>query len=323
MGSSKRFLISLFSLLGKIEVLENLGIFYCKLSQTDKAVKYLEKALQQARSFYCDKPHIHIAQVLSSLGSLIDAGKYRESLLCIEEAKQIMDHVLGVKYVHPITSGILFKMGTSYLMLNDLSKAFQCFQDAFDMNLVLYGEDAGNICCGNNEAVCADLAFTAQLLGNFTVARECYVTAIKIKRATALVKNTSSSATHALDIVSCLYYQGGCCEALGERIEALALLEEAKDISTDAGLKDWVVVDVLVELVRKYAQMESIFKSIMCYVEAGQMASRLPKDNYHLPPTLEMLKLMKITAWGYEAADDSSYRLNFDRGKMNELYHHS
>ena len=296
MGSSKRFLISLFSLLGKIEVLENLGIFYCKLSQTDKAVKYLENALQQARSFYFDKPHIHIAQVLSSLGNcLIDAGKYQESLLYIQEAKQIMDHVLGAKYAHSTTSDILFKMGTSYLMLNDLSKAFQCFQDAFDMNLVLYGEDAESICCGNNEAVCGDLAFTAQLLGNFTVARECFATAIKIKRAAALVKNTSSSLVHALDIVSCLYYQGRCCEALGEQIEALALLEEAKDISTDAGLKDWLVVDILVELVRKYAQMGSIFKSIMCYVEAGQMASRLPKDNYCPPSTLEMLKLMKIT----------------------------
>ena len=273
----------------------NLGIFYREISQTDKAVKYLESALQQARSLYCDKPHTLIAQALSSLGSCLrHAGKYQESLLYIQEAKQIMDHVLGAKYAHPETSFILFEMGTSYLMLTDLSKAFQCFQDAFDMNLVLYGEDAENIGCGNHEAVCVDLAFTAQLLGNFTVARECYVTAIKIKRVAALVKNTSSSLVHALDIVSCLYYQGGCCEALGERNEALALLEEAKDISTDAGLKDWVVVDVLVQLVRKYAQMKSIFKSIMCYVEAGQMASSLSKDNYHLPSTLEMLKLMKI-----------------------------
>ena len=296
MCSSKRFLISLFSLLAKIEVLANLGIFYHKISQTDKAVKYLESALQQARSYYCDKPNIHIAYLLSSLGNCLrDAGKYRESLLYIQEAKQIMDHVLGAKYAHPTTSLILFEMGTCCLMLIDLSKAFRCFQDAFDINLVLYGEDAENICCGNNEAVCVSLAFTTHLLGNFTVARKCYFTAIKIKRATALVKNTSSSLAHALDIVSCLYNQGGCCEALGERIEALALLEEAKDISTDAGLKDWVVVDILVKLVRKYAQMESIFKSIMCYVEAGLMASSLPKDNDRPRATLEMLKLMKIT----------------------------
>ena len=296
MCSSKRFLISLFSLLAKIEVLANLGIFYRKFRQTDKAVKYLEKALQQARSFYCDKPNTHIPQLLSSLGHCLrDAGKYRKSLLYIEEAKQIMDHVLGAKYAHPTTSLILLGMGTSCLMLNDLSKAFQCFQDAFDIDLVLYGEDAKNICCGNNESVCVSLAFTAQSLGNFSVARECYATAIKIKRATALVKNTSSSLAHALDIVCCLYNQGGCCEALGKQIEALSLLEEAKDISTDAGLKDWVVVDVLVQLVRKYAQMEFIFKSIMCYVEAGLMASSLPKNNYLPPSTLEMLKLMKIT----------------------------
>lgn len=109
-----------------------------------------------------------------------------------------------------------------------------------------------------------------------------------------MAKNISSSVIHALDIVCCLYHQSGCCEALGERIEALALLEEAKDISTEAGLKDWVVVDVLVQLVKKYAQMRSLFKSIMCYVEAGQMASSLPKENYRPPSTLEMLKLMNI-----------------------------
>ena len=150
--------------------------------------------------------------MLSSLGNcLIDAEKYRESLLYIEEAKQIMDHVLGVKYAHPTTSDILFEMGRC-LVLIDLSKVFQCFQDAFDMNLVLYGEDAESICCGNNEAVCADRAFTAQLLGNFTVARECYVTAIKIMRVAALVKNTSSSLVHAFDIVCCLYYQASGSE---------------------------------------------------------------------------------------------------------------
>ena len=259
-------------------------------------MKYLESALQQARNFYFDKPHMFVAGILSSLGKcLIDAKMYRESLLYIEEAKQIMDHVLGAEYAHPTTSNILFEMGTSYLMLIDLSKAFQCFQDAFDMNLVLYGEDAENICCGNHESVCESLALTALLLRNFTVARECYAKAIKIKRVAALVMNTSSSLARALNIVSCLYQQGWCCEALGERTEALALLEEAKDISTDAGLKDWVVVDVLVQLVRKYAQMEFIFKSIVCYVEAGLMASSLPKNNYRPTSTLEMLKLMKIT----------------------------
>ena len=258
-------------------------------------MKYLESALQQARSLYCDKPHIRIAEVLSSLGKCLgNAEMYRESLPYIQEAKQIVDHILGANYAHPTTSAILLEMGTSYLMVNNLFKAFQCFHEAFDMNLVLYGEDAENICCGNNEAVCVWLALTAQLLRNFTVARECYAKTIKIKRVAALVKNTSSSLTHALDIVCCLYHQGWCCEALGERTEALALLEEAKDISIDAGLKDWVVVDVLVLLVRKYAQMESIFKSIMCYVEAGQMASSLPKENYRPISTLEMLKLMKI-----------------------------
>ena len=176
MCSSKRFLISFFSLLGKIQVLANLGIFYREISQTDKAVKYLESALQQARSLYFDKPHIYIAEVLRSLGNCLrDAGKYRESLLYFQEAKQIMDHVLGAKHAHPTTSIILLEMGACCLMLNDLSKAFQCFQDAFDINLVLYGEDAENICCGNNEAVCLGLAVTAPLLRNFTVARECYL----------------------------------------------------------------------------------------------------------------------------------------------------
>lgn len=153
-------------------MLMNLGIFYREISQTDKALKYLESALQQARSLYCDKPHVLIADVLGSLGKCLgDAEMYRESLPYLQEAKQIMEQIRGAKYAHPTTSSILFEMGTSYLMLNDLYKAFQCFQDAFDMNLVIYGEDAENICCGNKEAVSLSLALTAQLLGNFAVAR--------------------------------------------------------------------------------------------------------------------------------------------------------
>ena len=273
----------------------NLGIFFGEINQTDKAVEHFESALQQAKSLYGDKPHMLIVEILTSIGKYLgNSEMYRKSLPYIQEAKEIVDQIHGAKYAHPITSSVLFHLGTNYLMLSDNFRALQCFQDAYDINCTLYGEDALNSCCGNMEAVCMSLAFTAQLLGNFTTAKEYYAKTVKIKREAALAKKAISSVTHALDIVSCLFYQGGCSEALGEQKEALALLEEAKAIATDADLKDWVVVDVLVQLIKKYAEKESIFKSIMCYVEAGQIAINLPRNKSLSPSTMKMLKLMKI-----------------------------
>ena len=291
-------LINLFLLPGKIDVVTNLGIFYDQIRQTDKAVKNLETALEQARSFYHEKPHVILAEILHSLGKVLDnTGKSQESLTYFEEAKKVMDQILGPDHAHPVTSSILYYMGTSYLMLNDLFKALQCFKDAFNMNSVLYGErgeNGENGSCGNMEGVCLNLAFTAELLGIFSLAREYYTKAVNIKRRYAFAKNTCSSVNYAFDVVYCLYRLGAACEVLGERDEALKHLEEARKISKDAPFKDWVVVNVFVQLIKKYAKMGSIIKSIMCYLEAGEMAKSLPKDDSLPPSTLDMLKLMKI-----------------------------
>ena len=261
-------------------------------------MKNLETALEQARSFYHEKPHVILAEILSSLGKVLDnSGKYQESLTYFEEAKKVMDQILGPDHAHPLTSSILDDMGTIYLTLKDFFKALQCYKDAFNMNSVLYGErgeNGENGSCGNMIGVCLGVAFTAELLGIFSLAKEFYTKAVKIKRQFVFAKNTCSSVNYVLDFVHCLYRLGAACEVLGERDEALKHLEEARKIAKDAPFKDWVVVDVFVQLIKKYAKMGSINKSIMCYLEAGEMAKSLPKDDSLTPSTLDMLKLMKI-----------------------------
>ena len=56
----------------------------------------------------------------------------------------------------------------------------------------------------------------------------------------------------------------------------------------------WMVVYVLVALIKKYAEKDSIFHCIMFYIEARQIAKSLPKKDCLPDSTLEMLKLMEI-----------------------------
>ena len=108
-----------------------------------------------------------------------------------------MDQILGPDHAHSLTSSILYDMGTSYLLLDDLLKTLQCFKDAFNINSVLYGENGEKReygSCGNMEGVCLKLAFTAEMLGIYSLAKEYYTKSVQIKRGYFLVKNTSSGA---------------------------------------------------------------------------------------------------------------------------------
>ena len=106
------------------------------------------------------------------------------------------------------------------------------------------------------------------------------------------MSSTNSSCRRS--VVVNLYRLSWICEVLGEQDEALKHLEEAREIANDAGFKHWIVVDVLVSLIKKYAERECMIKSMVCYVEAGEMAKSLPKHDSLPPSVVEMLKLMKI-----------------------------
>lgn len=264
-------------------------MLYYEIRETEKAVKNLESAIQQARTLYHGKPHVIIAEILRiQARGLTKAGKLMESISYYQEGKEVMDQILGPNHAHPITLSFLGEMGENYFKLNDLPKALQCFKDAYNMNANLYGENGSKM-----ESICSYLAGIAEGMGILSLAKEYYSKAFKI----CLTKNTRPGVHHTdytLHLPKILYRLSVVCTALGEHNEALKNLEEARKMANDAGFKHWIVVEVLVELIRKYAQMGYILKSIVCYVEAGEIAKSLPKDTGLTPGTLYMLKLMNI-----------------------------
>ena len=284
--------VNLFLLLDKIEILGNLGMLHYEKLETEKAVKNLESAIQQARILYHGKPHVIIAEILRiQARGLTKEGKLIESISCYQEGKKVMDQILGPNHAHAITLSFLGEMGENYFKLNDFPKAIQCFKDAYNMSSNIYGE---NSTCGKMESICSYIAGSAEEMGMFSLAKEYYSKAFKI----CLTKNTRPRVYYTHDytlyLLKFLYRLSVVCTALGQHNEALKNLEEARKMANDAGLKHWIVVELLVQLIRKYAHMGYIIKSISCYVEAGKMAKSLPKDTGLTQSTLYMLKLMNI-----------------------------
>ena len=293
-------LIDLFSHSGKIDAVTNLGLFYDHIRQPDKAIRNLEIALEQAKSLHHEKPDVILAEILLSFGEVLDnSAKFQKALPYFEEAKKVMDQILGPSHAHPLTSRILYFMGTSYVMHKDLLRALQCFKDAFNVNCMLYGERGENGeygSCGNMVEICLNIAITAELLGIFNLAKEFYTKAVNIKRQfiASGKLDASTSVIYVVDIVHCLYRLGAACEVLEEEDEALKHLEEARKIAESTYLEHWVVVNVFVQLIKKYAKRGSIIESIICYLQSGGMAKTLPKNDSLPPSTLEILKLMRI-----------------------------
>ena len=81
---------------------------------------------------------------------------------------------------------------------------------------------------------------------------------------------------------------------LAQQNQALKCLEALRNIARETGIKHWMVVYVLVELIKIYARIGFILQSIMCYLEARAIAKSIPKKNFLSLSILEMLKLMEI-----------------------------
>ena len=268
-------------------MLINLGKHFLEKHQTGKAVGNLEKALKLARAVNNGTPTTKLAEILCNLAAVrvTNGGKSDESLSYLVEAKEIMDKLLGPNNSHPLTPGILYNMGVCYHMLGNLPKAFRCCNDALNINCELYGENSS---CGNMEDVLTILAKTLKKMGSYIEAKENYTKAIGIAKKNPLTKS------NCCNVIGNLYELASTYSILKQQNETLMHLEEARKIAKDTGFKDWTVVCVLVQLIRKYARMGSILKSIICYKEAREIAKSLPKEQPLAQLVLEMLKLMKI-----------------------------
>ena len=275
-----------------------LGKLFIKGHQTSEAVKSLETALEQAKMIYPEKPHIILAEIQNELGMALFKGSSQNSgraLLYFQDAKKTMDQILETNkplHGHSVTSLILYNIGTYYYRLGDFANAFQIFQDALNLNSESYHENSGivdGIAWDHMGSLCSNFACTAERTGNFILAGEHFAKAAKIYSKMALTKPSCLS-----NVVVNLYRLSGICEILEQPDEALKHLERAREIAIDADFKHWIVVDLFVSLIKRYAEMGCLTKSITCYVEAGRMAKDLPKHNSLPSSVLDTLKLMKI-----------------------------
>ena len=138
------------------------------------------------------------------------------------------------------------------------------------------------------EAVLTILARTLKKMRSYMEAKKNYTKAIRIAKKNPLTKS------NCCNVIGNLYDLASTYSILRQQNETLKHLEEARKIVKDTGFKDWMVVCVLVQLIKKYAKMDSILKSIICYKEARGIAKNLPKEQSLPHLVLDMLKLMKI-----------------------------
>lgn len=261
---------------GKICCLNNLGNFFSRRYHTNEAVKYLESALEQARAVYVGKPHLTVALTLSNLGvALKRAEKSEESLPYFQEAKEIMNQILGPDHTHPITSDILNNLGTIYQDLLRPEEALQCYKDVHKMNSIIYGEDGVSDAMAT---VFSNIACVSEELEDFDQAKEYYIKAVEMDRKITSTKNVFSFLVSSL---------------LGEEEESLKHLEEAREVSKSAGSETLMVATVLLELGMKYNELGYVEKSKICLQETKEIAESLAQSDGSSDSVMELLELLK------------------------------
>lgn len=258
-------------LLGKITCLNNIGNFYSRRYQTERAIPYLKRALDQARALYCDKPHETIALTLNNLGvALKKAEKFQESLPCFQEAREMMNAILGTNHVHHTTSDILNNLGTIYQDLEQPKDALQCYKKVYAMNCEIYGEDYASDAMAT---VCSNIACVYEELDDIHKAKEFYTRAVDIDGKLSSTKNPSPG------LVSSLYGLSRACESLGEAQDSLRHLEKARDISKAANSRSIMEAVVLVELKKKYEEMGLHEQAKIRLQEAKEVGKCLAKND--------------------------------------------
>ena len=265
---------------GKIICLKQLGELQSRKFETNKAVENLKNALKEARTLYHGKPHKLLVLILMSLGeTLKKAKKLQESLRYFQEAKKLMDEIHGPIYTDPLTAKIFYSLGTIHDKLGHLAKALQCHQDALNLYAEIHIKDDAN---QNVAMVISEVACVSHRMGNFIQAKKYFTEAVKMFGKFPLTEHTCSA------IVAQRFRLSSICEVLGEHEEALKHLEEARGVAEVIGFEHAMVLDVLHRLGRKYNDLGSFAKFVICFEEFTKMAESVPQND-SMPPYLSKL----------------------------------
>ena len=256
------------------------------MEQKDKAVENLEDALEQARAFYRTQPHFTFVEVLINLGVVLGSYEnvdFQKCLQYFQEAKGMMDEILGPNHAHSLTSEILQNTARIYHGLDDLVKAQQYLRDVLNMNSVICGENGVN---STMATVCSNLGLVAEKMGNLSQAKDYYSEAVKIRnKLTSLNKNTD------FDLFDNLYRLSLTCEALGKEDEALKLLQEATEIDKAVGSENWPIWDVLLKVNLQLGI--GSFAKLLTRFQEGLQVARAAREGDCPPESLKYLKVLK------------------------------
>ena len=265
------------SFAGKIKCLDSLGMLCFRMDKNDKAVEFLEDALEQARKFYRGKPHLILVDVIISLGMVLRSAQnvdYERCLQYFQEAKKYMYEILGPNHAHTVTSNIFQIMAAIFYELDDLAMSQQYLQAALNMNFAICGEGSVNDAM---VTVYSYLGVVSEKIGNLNEAKKYYVEGAKImNKLVSLGKKVDF-----IDLLLNLLKLSLVCEALGQEDEALKLLQEAIEIEKAVGSENLQTLDVML----KQFKIASFAKLYNCLQAARQTAKE------DCPP--ELLKYLK------------------------------
>ena len=174
---------------------------------------------------------------------MVQVKKCKQSLWCLEEAKEIMEKMFGPNKARILTLQIYNNLGDAYGVLGEEALALHFHEDAFNMYCVIYGEKSVR---DDMATVCFKIARDEEKIGNLSRAKKYYTKAAEIYRRMSITEKECRSA------VVNLYCLSVTCEVLGKPDEALKHLEEAREIAKAFHYKSWVVLDVLHRLGKKY-----------------------------------------------------------------------
>ena len=115
-------------------------------------------------------------------------------------------------------------------------------------------------------------------------------------KALQIAKNNPITKKKCCIVMKILYFLAVTCSVFIQYNNVQKYLEEARKIAKDTGYKDWVVVCILIELIKGYATMGCIPESLLCYLEAREIAKSLPTEHFRpdFVLDLDLLKLMEI-----------------------------
>lgn len=256
------------------------------MGKKDEAVEIFNDMLEQARAFYCGKPHLTLVEALVNVGVVSHPSQdvdFEKCLQYFQEALELMNGIFGPNHAHSLTSGILRDIAWLYYDFDDFPKAQQYLRDALNMESVICGENDVN---DTMAAVCSNLGRVAEKMGNLSQAKEYYSEAVQIRN-----KLISLGKTTDFDLFDNLYKLSLTCEALGEEDEAFKLLQEAVEIEKVSGSEDWQLWDDLIKLNVQF-EIGSFAKLLTLFQDGVEVAKNTSEKDCP-PESLKYLKLLK------------------------------